>query len=133
MALGRRLLQQGVWAVKRIAQALGISRPHLSANRQERASSTPRASYVKDDNVLLERIRALVSERPTYGYRRVTALLNRQGNEPRVNHKRVYRVMKASGLLLAKYTGGIERRHIGEVITLKSNLCWCSDGVAIRC
>ena len=117
MALGRRLLQQGVWAVKRIAQALGISRPHLSANRRQVRPSVQRGAYMKGDKVLLERIRALVSERLTYGYRRVTALLNRQGNEPRVNHKRVYRVMKASGLLLAKYTGGIER-PLGAAFTV---------------
>ena len=51
----------------------------------------------------------------------------------RVNAKRVYRVMKAPGLLLARYTGKSTRTHDGVIITLKSNLRWCSDGFEIRC
>jgi hypothetical protein len=50
----------------------------------------------------------VVDARPSYGYRRVTALLNRQAEAERlarVNHKRVYRVMKRTGLLLAPHTG----------------------------
>ena len=50
-------------------------------------------------------IRRLVDTRQTYGYRRITALLRRElaeDNQPRVNHKRVYRIMKQNGLLLAR-------------------------------
>jgi hypothetical protein len=39
-----------------------------------------------------------VSARPTYGYRRITAILNRQLRSEclaPVNHKRVYRIMRA--------------------------------------
>jgi putative transposase len=77
-----------------------------------------------------------VAERASYGYRRVTALLNRQlavGGRPRVNHKRVYRIMRLNDLLLSRYHGRRERRHDGVVITLKSNLRWCSDVFTIRC
>jgi len=45
---------------------------------------------------VLPRIQALVAKRPTYGYRRITALLNRELRAlglPPVNHKRVYRIM----------------------------------------
>ena len=42
---------------------------------------------------------------PTYGYRRITAILNRQlratGASP-VNHERVYRIMQAQNLLLIR-------------------------------
>ena len=52
-------------------------------------------------------ITALVAARPTYGYRRITAVLNRhlraQGLAP-LNHKRVYRIMQANSLLARKYT-----------------------------
>ena len=53
-------------------------------------------------------ITTLVAKRPTYGYRRIAAILNRQlrseGLAP-VNHKRVYRIMQTHNLLLArKYT-----------------------------
>jgi len=67
---------------------------------------------------------------------RVTALLNRQlaaEGRPRVNHKRIYRIMRLNQLLLPRYTGRRERSHDGVVITLKSNLRWCSDVFTIRC
>ena len=117
--------------MKRVAEALRISRPHLSAHREIR--KTKRGSYKKEDAALLERIHKLVEERPTYGYRRVTALLNRRSKEAPVNHKRVYRVMKGAGLVLPKYGAKPERAHDGKVITLKSDLRWCSDGFEIRC
>lgn len=84
-----------------------------------------------DDAELAARIRAVTDLRPTYGYRRVTALLRREGLT--VNHKRIYRVMKAEKLLLERHTGRPVRTHDGQVITLKSNARWCSDHFEIRC
>jgi hypothetical protein len=53
-------------------------------------------------------IKALIAGQPTYGYRRIHALLpwqqRAEGGEA-VNVKRVYRVMKANGLLLERHTG----------------------------
>jgi putative transposase len=118
--------------VKRIAEALGVSRPHLSTS--SRASPTPRGGYDKpDDAGLVPRIERIIELHGTYGYRRVTALLNREVGVVRVNHKRIYRIMKNAGLLLPKHTGLPERTHDGKVITLKSDLRWCSDGFEIRC
>jgi transposase InsO family protein len=118
--------------VKTVADALRISRPHLSATAK--AEPTARGPYSKsDDPELLERIRAIVKARPACGYRRVTAYLNRAPDVPRVNHKRVYRMMRESGLLLAKYAQGPERAHTGRIITLASNMRWCSDSFEIRC
>jgi putative transposase len=118
--------------VKRVAAALGISRPHLSSS--SRASPKRRDRYDKaSDAETLARIAPIVQGRPTYGYRRVTALLNRERPTLRVNHKRIYRIMKRAGLMLPKYTGLPERPHNGKVITLKSDLRWCSDGFEIRC
>ncbi len=51
----------------------------------------------------------------------------------RVNHKRVYRVMKSNKLLLSKYGPKPIRVHDGKVITLHSNTRWCSDGFVISC
>ena len=48
------------------------------------------------DSHLLSYIRAVHSIRPYYGYRRMTAALCREGF--RVNHKRVYRLMKAENI-----------------------------------
>ena len=116
--------------MKRIADALSVSRPHLAAGREQKS----RGRYAKaDDAALLERIRAIVVARPSYGYRRVTARLNREAPRARTNHKRVYRVMKQAGLLLTRYGKKPALSHEGKVTTLASNLRWCSDMFEIRC
>ncbi len=113
--------------MKRVAEALGVARSNLNRepHRRERTAR-------EDDAELLARIRALTDALASYGYRRVTALLNKQGL-PAVNHKRVYRVMRAAKLLLERHTGKSTRTHAGTVITLKSDVRWCSDSFEIRC
>ena len=49
-----------------------------------------------DDAALRERLRALAGERPRFGYRRLHALLRREGIA--VNHKRVARLYREEGL-----------------------------------
>ena len=114
-----------------VATAFGVSRSALQAAAKH--SPSTRTKPVIDDSVLLDRIRQVVAERPSYGYRFVTAMLNGTVGAARVNHKRVYRVMREHGLLLARHTGRPTLRHDGKVMTLKSNLRWCSDGFEIRC
>jgi transposase InsO family protein len=85
---------------------------------------------------VLAEVRGVVDARGSYGYRRVAALVNRARaarGESCVNHKRVYRVMRDAGLLLARHTGKPTRTHDGQVVTLKSDLRWCSDAFEIRC
>jgi putative transposase len=63
--------------------------------------STCQYESVREDDVeLIERIRALASERPRYGYRRIHALLRREGRV--VNRKLVYRLYKAAGLAVRR-------------------------------
>jgi transposase InsO family protein len=88
------------------------------------------------DSALTSRIKTIIATRPTYGYRRVTAILNAKYaaiDGVRVNHKRVYRVMKDNQLLLSKYGTKPIRVHDGKVITLHSNTRWCSDGFVLSC
>ena len=79
----------------------------------------------------------MVDQRPTYGYRRVTALVNRvltAEGKPAANHKRIFRIMKRQGLLLQRYTGRRKGRlHDGKVVVMRSNLRWCSDVFEITC
>ncbi len=87
--------------------------------------SSERHAFERAANVL-PLIRRLVDARPTYGYRRVTALLNRdlaaEGLAP-ANHKRVYRLMKVHGLLLEKHSGDRPgRTHDGKVVVMRSDL-----------
>ena len=89
-----------------------------------------------DDEAMLNIIKELLQERPAYGYRRITALLNRRlkdHGKPVVNHKRVYRMMKQNQLLLQKPVRRPKRAHTGKVETLRSNTRWCSDGFCIQC
>ncbi len=122
--------------MKAVAETLGVSRSNL--HERVNGSAKPRRSYHKaQDAAVLPRIKALVAKRPTYGYRRITAVLNRQARADgleAVNHKRVYRIMKANRLLLArKYTERPEHIHDGKVIVIRSNLRWCSDGFEFPC
>jgi len=122
--------------MKAIAATLGVSRSNLA--ERLKGNAKPRRSYHKaQDAALLLRIKALVAKRPTYGYRRITAVLNRElrveDGQP-VNHKRVYRIMKNNRLLLArKYTERPEHAHDGKVVVIRSNLRWCSDGFEFTC
>ena len=118
--------------MKAIAEAMEVARSNLCQEKQK-----PRTKYTrKDDAWILPMIRVITDGRPSYGYRRVTAMLclelEKQGKLA-VNHKRVYRIMKEAKLLLQKHTGRPTQTHEGKIITLKSNLRWCSDGFEIRC
>jgi putative transposase len=120
--------------VKPVAQAMAVARSNLAERLKPSVPATRRPR--PDDEWLLPMIRVLVAERASYGYRRVTALLNRQleaEGRPRVNHKRIYRIMRSNQLLLPRHRGRRERSHDGVVTTLKSNLRWCSDVFSIRC
>jgi putative transposase len=122
--------------VKRVAEVLEVSRSQLS--ERLKGTSRPRSTYSKvGDADLLGPLRTLVDERPTYGYRRITALMNRErlrNSLPRLNHKRIYRLMSQNRLLLQRYTGKPpSRAHDGKIITIRPNLRWTSDGFEIAC
>jgi len=122
--------------VSAVAEALGVSRQHLSAMRN-RSASRRRGRPPLPDEELVAEIRALIIDLPTYGYRRVHALLRRQAEidgRKAPNPKRVYRVMKVHGLLLQRHSGrGEERRHDGKVAVDSRNTRWCSEGLEIAC
>ncbi len=122
--------------MKQVCDTLAVARSNI-IERQTRKTK-PRGNYKKAaDAKLLPLIRQLIDQRPTYGYRRIHALLNKRlvlEGRPKVNHKRVYRIMKQNSMLLARYTGRkAVRPHTGKIITLKSNLRWCSDVFEIPC
>ena len=122
--------------MKAVAETLGVSRSNLIERLAEGAK--PRRRYQKaQDAAVLPLVRRLVDARPTYGYRRITALLNRDlsaGGLAPANHKRVYRLMKAHGLLLTKHSGQRPgRSHDGKVVMMRSDLRWCSDGFEFTC
>ena len=91
----------------------------------------------RDDEIYLPLIQTVADKRPTYGYKRITALVNRilkSRGETGINRKRVYRLMKIHGLILPK-SGSARPHHegTGKVMTLHSNTRWCSDAFEIKC
>jgi putative transposase len=122
--------------MKTVADTLGVARSNL-AERIKGVHRKRGPQTREGDLELTAEIRHLVDARPTYGYRRIAALLKRKrrsaGMAP-VNAKRVYRLMKRHGLLLARHTGRRRpREHDGKVATLRSNVRWCSDGLEFTC
>ncbi|WP_093041612.1 IS3 family transposase, partial [Rhizobium tibeticum] len=130
------LVTEGRFPMKTVADVLGVSRSHLA--ERLKGKSKPRGPYLKaDDAELLPAIRRLVDARPTYGYRRIAALLNRQrraADQPAVNRKRVHRIMANHDMILEKHTAVRKGRlHDGKVMVMRSNLRWCSDGLEFTC
>lgn len=85
---------------------------------------------------MLKEILSVTKDRGTYGYPRVTALINRERKMQILktwNRKRILRVMQINGLILTRYTVKPKRPHLGQVITLKSNVRYCSDILEFNC
>jgi putative transposase len=88
------------------------------------------------DEDVLAQINEIQATRSTYGYKRVTAMINKKRRTKglqKYNRKRVERVMSMNGLLQVKEK--VERTHekTGEIITLHPDTRWCSDGFEIIC
>lgn len=123
-----------------VCQALGLARSNVHELRCRTASWLDRRCQrtPQGDEQLLAEIREQITELPSYGYRRACALVNRQrasSGAPRVNPKRVYRVMAAHALLLPKAPRRPQSRraHSGRVSVPASDTRWCSDGFEIKC
>ena len=122
--------------MKTVTDTLGVARSNIA--ERVKGVRPKRGSQSRDGDLeLTTEIRRLVDARPTYGYRRIAALIKRErrsaGAAP-VNAKRVYRLMRRHGLLLARHTGRRRpREHDGQVATLRSNVRWCSDGLEFTC
>ena len=85
-------------SIRRVCRVLKFSRARLRA-RAVSAKVPPRL-----DEVLVERLRRLIELHPTFGYRRLWALL-RFGEGIRVNRKAVYRILKLKRLVRTSTCG----------------------------
>ena len=96
-----------------VQQALGISeRRACKALGQARSSQRWVSRRAGRDRELVERMRQLAQENPTYGYRFIWALLRREGVE--VNVKRVHRLWKQAGLKVVRVERVRERTGTSE-------------------
>lgn len=102
---------------------------HRTAARHERS-----AQYAKtDDPVVAAHIREVIRQRGSYGYRRVTAMVNRT-LDTAYNRKRIRRVMEVNEWNLPRPgRRRSARAHTGRIIRGAPNEHWCSDTLQIPC
>ena len=98
-AVARAMAAFGV-SERRACRALGVPRSTLRYVGAERGR----------DEALLLRIKELAKGHPRYGYRRITALLRREGWS--VNRKRVHRIWRREGLRVPQAQR--KRRRLGS-------------------
>lgn len=121
--------------MRAITRALQAARSNIMERLKKMKKKRIRHNPQEDD-ALLPIIRRLIDARGSYGYRRITTLLNislKNEGKSTVNHKRVYRIMKTNGMLLPAFGKKSTRSHDGKIITLRSNTRWCSDALTLQC
>ena len=122
--------------MKAVTDTLGVARSNV-VERLAGARKVRGPQKREGDEGLTAEIRALVDQRPSYGYRRIAALIRRARRatgDDAVNAKRVYRLMKKHGFLLDRHTGRRRpRKHDGSVAVTCFNVRWCSDGMEFTC
>jgi putative transposase len=131
------VIRGGRHPAAQVCRTLGVSRSNVLQRRARPSLQERRGRPPVNDPQVLEQLRTVASQRPTYGYRRLWALLNRlrrrQGLR-RINAKRVYRLAKGHRLLLQRYTGTPPMRiHDGVIAVERSDERYCSDGFEIGC
>ena len=85
-----------------VCETLGVARSNIAESVKRRPSQA-RGRPPLADRELVDEIKTIIDDMPTYGYRRVHAILCRKArseSRPWPNAKRVYRVMKVQEKLL---------------------------------
>lgn len=99
--------------LSRVSQVLAVGRTTLYRHRQPQPVR-------ETEMALRDRIQRLALEMPTYGYRRITAALRRDGQP--VNHKRVLRLMRADNLLCLRRRPFVRTTHSDHSLPVYPNL-----------
>src|SRR5215213_2512157 len=107
-------------AVEHVGQRLGVSeRRACRAMGQPRSRQRYEGRKVHRDHALVERMIELSRENPRYGYRRVWAMLRREGWP--VNKKRVHRLWRMEGLKVPDKQR--KRRRLAKLEGTSENSC----------
>jgi len=128
---------RGIALVNRI---VGVSRAQLSLRINRSADWQDRRCNRRNDEAdaeILPDILGIISDMPSYGYRRVWGILRKQRRtegQPPVNAKRLYRLMSEHNLLLLHdKSERPKREHKGKIAVAESDMRWCSDGFEFSC
>jgi putative transposase len=116
------------YSIRRICQVLEVSRSSVTPGKRKNTL------HARNDSTELEsRLHLLIQEHPTYGYRRLWALL-RYRLEIKVNRKRIYRILKAKRWLVHQRPSTPRPRVQGSVSrTAQSNRRWALDMTHVAC
>lgn len=123
-------------AVVHVRKQLGVSeRRACRVLGQTRSTQRRKPHVVGDEAMLVKRIVELATQFGRYGYRRITALLRREGWK--VNHKRVQRLWRREGLKVPSRQPKRRRLWLndGACVRLRpgyQNHVWCYDFVMTR-
>jgi putative transposase len=132
-------------SLRRICRVLDVTRSTLYGGddvtdpeqdtlvEHEQAPDRAPASKPARDEALLSRIKALIEEFPTYGYRRICALL-RKRDKLMVNRKRVHRLMREQRWLITqRSTSPKPRVQKSRSRSERSNERWAMDITHVSC
>ena len=123
-----------------VSRTMGVSRAQLSRRIKRSAGWQDRRCNRRDDEAdaeILSELLDIISDMPSYGYRRVWGILRKQRRtegQPPVNAKRLYRIMREHNLLLLHDKAERPKReHKGKIGVAESDMRWCSDGFEFGC
>ncbi|HEY4468962.1 MAG TPA: IS3 family transposase [Klebsiella sp.] len=139
MDSARALVAKGR-GIAQVSRAMSVSRAQLSLRIKRSADWQDSRCHRRNDEAdaeILSDILDIISDMPSYGYRRVWGILRKQrrteGWQP-VNAKRLYRIMSEHNLLLLHdKQERPKREHKGKIAVAESDMRWCSDGFEFGC
>ncbi|EHM1640596.1 IS3 family transposase [Salmonella enterica subsp. enterica serovar Muenchen] len=139
MDSARALIAKGR-GIAQVSRAMSVSRAQLSLRIKRSADWQDRRCHRRNDEAdaeILSDILDIISDMPSYGYRRVWGILRKQRRTeglPPVNAKRFYRIMSEHNLLLLHdKPERPKREHKGKIAVAESDMRWCSDGFEFGC
>ncbi|MGQ3665306.1 IS3 family transposase [Citrobacter braakii] len=139
MDSARALVAKGR-GIAQVSRAMSVSRAQLSLRIKRPADWQDRRCNRRNDEAdaeILSDILDIISDMPSYGYRRVWGILRKQRRAeglPPVNAKRLYRIMSENNLLLLpNKPERPKREHKGKIVVPESDMRWCSDGFEFGC
>jgi putative transposase len=122
-------------SLRRICRVLAITRSTVYRTEvaQAPANETSSGSQPGQDEQLVARIKALIEAFPTYGYRRICALL-RKREQLIINRKKVYRLMHAQRWMVTqRQVSPKPRVQRSRSRTERSNERWAMDISHVSC
>lgn len=120
-------------SLRRVCRVLDVTRASLYPPKPKPSAHGEQPGSCEKDELLAKRIEQLIHDHPTYGYRRLWALL-RFKDKRQINRKTVYRILKQRGWFVTQRVATPRPRAKAMVSRAPaSNLRWAMDVTHIAC